>query len=156
MKKLVLIITTAFVAGLFAMGQAGASGYGYGGHEKTSAGGSAALEKTSESTAVVPALNDTQIRELQKILTNKGYDIGAIDGVLGGKTMVAIRDFQKSKALAVTGIPDKETLRALAPDAKTQEFFGLAPEFGGKEMNIKPPEVPKNSPEGTTKSIERY
>jgi peptidoglycan hydrolase-like protein with peptidoglycan-binding domain len=69
----------------------------------------------------------------------------------------AIREFQKAEGLTVTGIPDQETLRSLVTDAKTQEFFGLAPEFGEKEQGMEPkPEESKGTPEGTSKPMDRY
>jgi peptidoglycan hydrolase-like protein with peptidoglycan-binding domain len=75
---------------------------------------------------------------LQKILTEKGYNAGTVDGIIGPNTQQALRGFQESQGLAATGKPDQDTLQALAPDARTQEIFGLSPEFGEDSMQQAP------------------
>jgi peptidoglycan hydrolase-like protein with peptidoglycan-binding domain len=143
MKKIILITTMAFIAGLFTVGQGLGSGdYGSG---KTSEESSAQVEETGKHEMAAVSLDSKQISELQRILSDKGYEVGAIDGVIGESTEKALRDFQTANELAVTGNPDKETLRALAPDAETQEFFGLSPEFGEKEMEHEKPVEEKGS-----------
>jgi peptidoglycan hydrolase-like protein with peptidoglycan-binding domain len=89
-------------------------------------------------------LNRSQVQEMQRILSQKGFDPGDVDGYIGPDTQEAIREFQRSEGLAVTGNPNEQTLRALAPPEK-HEFFGLAPEFEGETQH----------PEGT-RSMERY
>src|SRR3989339_953267 len=49
------------------------------------------------------------VKQIQIALQNAGYDMGKIDGVMGGKTRSAVRDFQKANSLKVTGKVDKET-----------------------------------------------
>jgi peptidoglycan hydrolase-like protein with peptidoglycan-binding domain len=75
-------------------------------------------------------LSSEQIQEMQQLLSQQGYEIGSINGVVGRDTIDAIREFQASEGLAVTGMHNLETLRALAPESDQQEFFGLSPEFG--------------------------
>jgi peptidoglycan hydrolase-like protein with peptidoglycan-binding domain len=153
MRHIVLITTVAFIAGLFAVGQGlGAGEYEHG---KASGGGSAQMEETQQQRMAAHSLDNNQVRELQKILKGKGFDAGAVDGILGPRTQQALRDFQKSEGLTASGNPDKATLQALATDAKTQEVFGLSPEFGEKEMQQKQPQEQKMAPEGT-KPTERY
>lgn len=50
---------------------------------------------------------------IQRGLQERGYDVGAIDGVIGTKTETAIRDFQRRRGLAVTGVATAEILAAL-------------------------------------------
>lgn len=50
---------------------------------------------------------------LQEGLTAAGFDTGGADGVVGPNTETAIRDYQRSRGLPVTGVPSLELLRAL-------------------------------------------
>ncbi len=52
--------------------------------------------------------------ELQKALKAKGFDPGAIDGVMGRDTIAAIRAFQAANGLEVDGIAGKDTRAKLA------------------------------------------
>jgi peptidoglycan hydrolase-like protein with peptidoglycan-binding domain len=87
-------------------------------------------------------LTTDQIREIQLMLAVRGYDVGfdlsndlvgTMSGVLDENTKAAIRQFQQDQGLAITSVPDVETLRALAPSSDQQEFFGLSPEFGSTD-----------------------
>ena len=55
---------------------------------------------------------------LQKILTNLGYEPGAVDGVCGPKTQAAIRAFQADHKLPISGIPDSKTCATLRDKIK--------------------------------------
>jgi peptidoglycan hydrolase-like protein with peptidoglycan-binding domain len=46
---------------------------------------------------------------MQQALKDKGFDPGPIDGVLGPKTTTALKDYQKSENLAMTGTMDRDT-----------------------------------------------
>ncbi|MBN1575892.1 MAG: peptidoglycan-binding protein [Chitinispirillaceae bacterium] len=52
-------------------------------------------------------------KEIQKKLRSKGYYKGKIDGVLGRRTVIAIKRLQKDRGIEETGILDKKTERAL-------------------------------------------
>ncbi len=52
-------------------------------------------------------------REIQQHLKSLGYPIERMDGVIGGGTRVAIRDFQRRSGQPVDGEPDEALLRAL-------------------------------------------
>lgn len=49
------------------------------------------------------------VKELQQVLKAKGYDVGAIDGVFGAKTLAAVKAFQTNNGLTVDGIVGKNT-----------------------------------------------
>jgi len=50
---------------------------------------------------------------VQKRLTALGYDCGSVDGVFGPKTTAAVRGWQGSRGLPVTGVADRAVLEAL-------------------------------------------
>ncbi|MFZ4607316.1 MAG: peptidoglycan-binding domain-containing protein [Caulobacter sp.] len=50
---------------------------------------------------------------MQIALIMKGYDPGAADGQLGGKTTAALKAFQTDSNLPATGYLDVDTLRRL-------------------------------------------
>jgi hyperosmotically inducible protein len=49
----------------------------------------------------------------QQALKDKGFDPGPIDGVMGLKTVSALKDYQKSENLAMTGRMDRDTTAKL-------------------------------------------
>ena len=54
-----------------------------------------------------------QKKEIQRQLRRKGYDVQVIDGMIGPKTIGAIRSFQKSRGMAPDGYPSQQLLKAL-------------------------------------------
>ena len=52
-------------------------------------------------------------QDVQKILLDRGYDPGPVDGILGERTRRALRGFQRAQNLPVTGRPDRRTRAAL-------------------------------------------
>jgi peptidoglycan hydrolase-like protein with peptidoglycan-binding domain len=58
-------------------------------------------------------LSEDHIKEVQRALEAKGYDVGEVDGELGSKTERALRKFQKAQRLPVTGQIDRATLARL-------------------------------------------
>jgi curli biogenesis system outer membrane secretion channel CsgG len=61
-----------------------------------------------------PSAAQLNVKEAQDRLIRLGYKLGTPDGVMGRATVAALREFQKSLKLAVTGILDEATVRALA------------------------------------------
>lgn len=53
------------------------------------------------------------IRAVQAKLTQRGFDAGPADGLMGPRTRTAIRNFQSSEAMQVTGAVDRSLLVAL-------------------------------------------
>ena len=63
--------------------------------------------------------NPAQVRATQLALTALGYNIGSADGALGPDTATAIRDYQSSQSLAVTGSITPELIENL--NARAQQ-----------------------------------
>ena len=57
-----------------------------------------------------------RVRAAQQVLQQKGHYTGAIDGIAGPQTVTALREFQKSEGLEVTGELDEETWQRLGID----------------------------------------
>jgi len=77
-------------------------------------------------------------KKVQQSLIDKGYDAGPVDGVLGSRTRAAIRQYQASEKLAVTGRLDAETAGKLGvgPESIGGSFKGAGQEVGqgGQEL----------------------
>jgi peptidoglycan hydrolase-like protein with peptidoglycan-binding domain len=58
-------------------------------------------------------LSESQIRQVQQALDQKGFHAGRADGKLGPETKDALSQFQKKQGLQATGEPDDQTLAAL-------------------------------------------
>ena len=54
-----------------------------------------------------------QVKSAQKALQDKGMDPGPIDGVMGPKTMAALKAFQKDQTLTESGKLDDQTREKL-------------------------------------------
>jgi len=74
----------------------------------------------SEATAVKSTAQEIEmpsgkelVLEAQKILTQKGYNPGIADGILGQNTAKAVRKYQSDQRLAETGEIDKPTYLSL-------------------------------------------
>jgi peptidoglycan hydrolase-like protein with peptidoglycan-binding domain len=84
--------------------------------------------------AVAPSSSDNSpVMEAQRLLTERGYAPGPIDGLMGNRTREALNRFQSDKDLPVTGKPDAQTLSALRspapssapPTSENTEGFAL-------------------------------
>jgi peptidoglycan hydrolase-like protein with peptidoglycan-binding domain len=78
------------------------------------------------------AADSGDIKKVQETLRDKGYEPGQIDGVLGPQTREAIRQYQKSENLPVTGRLDAETAGKLGvgPESIGGSFKGAGQEVG--------------------------
>jgi Putative peptidoglycan binding domain len=54
-----------------------------------------------------------QVKAMQKALQDKGMDPGPIDGIMGPKTMAALKAFQKDQKLSESGRLDDQTREKL-------------------------------------------
>lgn len=61
-----------------------------------------------------PQLSVDDMKALQTILEQRGYDVGKIDGVLGSGTREAVRQEQKRLGLPIDGWPTQELLAKLS------------------------------------------
>lgn len=155
MKRLILISSLATLACLFVAGQAVSAGnqttrmgmsnsgktsgmMGDGNHGRVMDDGNhgrvmddgkhgRVMDDGKHNGMMSRNLNAEQIREAQRLLNQHGLKAGMADGIYGKQTRTAIRNFQKSKKLTITGSLDSQTLRALAPTTEKQDFFGLSP-----------------------------
>jgi peptidoglycan hydrolase-like protein with peptidoglycan-binding domain len=82
------------------------------GHGTSGSTGSMSGSTGSMSGAASNA-NADQVRQVQEALKAQGHDPGPIDGTMGAQTQEALRAFQKSKDLPVTGQLDSETIDKL-------------------------------------------
>ena len=84
------------------------------------------------------AASSDDIKKVQQSLTDKGYDAGPVDGVLGSRTRAALRQYQASEKLTVTGRLDAETAGKLGvgPESIGGSFKGAGQEVGqgGQEL----------------------
>jgi len=102
----------------------GAAAGGYAGHYETKPGGLASANpaygprandhasNTASNTANTSESSAT-VRDAQQALNDRGYSVGAVDGVYGPNTEQAVRDFQRAQGLDQTGQLDARTLAAL-------------------------------------------
>lgn len=58
-------------------------------------------------------LNGDQMKDLQRKLAARGYDVGAVDGILGAGTRSAVRDVQRELGLPADAWPTAELLMLL-------------------------------------------
>ncbi|MBR5298535.1 MAG: peptidoglycan-binding protein, partial [Parabacteroides sp.] len=57
--------------------------------------------------------NGDDVKALQKLLNEKGFTCGSVDGDFGKNTKAAVKEFQKAKKLTKDGIAGKNTITAL-------------------------------------------
>jgi peptidoglycan hydrolase-like protein with peptidoglycan-binding domain len=88
----------------------------------------------ASGTAAGGALNlgGDQVRQAQKVLKEKGFDVGEVDGVLGPRTRKALIAFQRQQRLEASGQIDQQTASALGilngPGARTSGQSGTGPQ----------------------------
>jgi peptidoglycan hydrolase-like protein with peptidoglycan-binding domain len=89
-------------------------------------------------TPSASAASSEDIRKVQKSLSDKGYNAGPVDGVLGSRTRAGIRQYQASEQMKVTGRLDVETAGKLGvgPESIGGSFKGAGQEVGqgGQEL----------------------
>jgi lytic murein transglycosylase len=61
----------------------------------------------------IPGLSSDEMRELQSLLTKRGFDVGRIDGILGVKSRQAVRQMQIKFKLPADSWPTAELLARL-------------------------------------------
>lgn len=62
---------------------------------------------------VVAQRSSEQIRSVQRILTEQGYNPGPVDGMMGKRTRISLQQYQRDYDLPVSGRVDEATLNSL-------------------------------------------
>jgi lytic murein transglycosylase len=73
----------------------------------------AGAPRVSAGRGEVASLDMKDTRELQQLLSRRGYQVGKIDGILGAQTRSAVKDVQKKFGLPADSYPDDELLERL-------------------------------------------
>jgi peptidoglycan hydrolase-like protein with peptidoglycan-binding domain len=66
------------------------------------------------------------VRQVQKILSDRGFRTGGIDGKMGPQTQAALVNFQRAEKLQPTGKLDNPTLAALGVQKGGEQKYGPA------------------------------
>lgn len=61
----------------------------------------------------IPLLSIDEAKQVQRILTKRGYDVGKIDGIIGAKTRSAVKEMQIKYGLPADSFPTPELLSRL-------------------------------------------
>jgi peptidoglycan hydrolase-like protein with peptidoglycan-binding domain len=65
-----------------------------------------------------------QTRNIQQALSQRGYDVGPVDGIYGPQTRRAISQFQRDNNMDVTGRPNAQVANALNVETGTAQARG--------------------------------
>lgn len=79
---------------------------------QTSQAGSAGAA-TSATSGGQQAMSSDLVRDVQRGLASRGYEVGPQDGIYGDSTEQALRRFQRDQKLTASGQVDSQTLAAL-------------------------------------------
>lgn len=79
------------------------------------------MANTNISTKPRGARAGARMKEIQQCLKNANFYDGTVDGIKGGKTRKAIKDFQKANGLTADGLVGKKTWEALGKYAQASE-----------------------------------
>jgi membrane-bound lytic murein transglycosylase B len=64
-----------------------------------------------------PPLARADREEVQRLLTTLGYDVGGVDGLIGGRTQAALRAYQRANGLPADGYASQRLLERLRRSA---------------------------------------
>jgi len=95
-------------------------------------GGSSAQVNRGRNGGGSINLSREEIRELQIVLRDKGFDIGEPDGVMGTRTTKALISFQRQQGFRGTGQIDVETVTALGIKGNFSQQDGNQPSTTGQ------------------------
>lgn len=89
--------------------------YGQACAARTTFGGSSSSSTTTSASKSYYGLNDSgnEVKEIQEMLNQLGYDCGAADGIYGARTKLAVVKFQKAQGLSTDGLAGEATIAAL-------------------------------------------
>jgi formylglycine-generating enzyme required for sulfatase activity len=113
-----------------------------------------------EAARETAPLTRADIQHIQRQLQMAGLDPGAPNGVVGTKTRGALRQYQRSHGLPVTGLPDAATQRAMAEEEHYRqaqaEHRQSAPEGGprqGQDVRVAVGMAPAPASEAPRKTL---
>jgi peptidoglycan hydrolase-like protein with peptidoglycan-binding domain len=86
----------------------------------------AAAGIASASAAEALYVDAQTVRQVQKILNDRGFRTGGIDGQMGPQTQAALVNFQRAEKLQPTGKLDNKTLAALGVQKAGEQKYGPA------------------------------
>jgi peptidoglycan hydrolase-like protein with peptidoglycan-binding domain len=87
---------------------------------------------SGSSSSMSGQMSQDQIKKIQQALKDKGHDPGPIDGNMNSRTQEALRAFQKSQNITVTGTLDSSTAAALGVTAPSSSATGAGSSSSGK------------------------
>jgi len=93
------------------MGRSGPSAPGTGSMPSASGGSMSSTPKSG--TSMHGGAGSEQVKSVQQALQDKGMDPGPVDGIMGPKTMAALKAFQKDQQLTENGKLDDQTREKL-------------------------------------------
>jgi hypothetical protein len=126
-----IVFSSALVIGhsyAWSQSSSGTEPYGAGPEEKPRSGASGSPSSPSSgmsgsssstgsssmgSSSASGQWSNDDIKKVQQALKEKGYDPGAVDGVMSPRTQQALRQFQQAQKIQATGQLDSQTASAL-------------------------------------------
>ena len=69
--------------------------------------------KASRPSGDIGSLSAAEVKQLQTILSKKGYKVGKVDGIIGQQTRIAVKDVQQKLGMPANSYPTKELLAKL-------------------------------------------
>ena len=76
-------------------------------------GGHASHTHVGGACPYAVTVSRSKIKKVQKKLNNCGYNCGTADGVIGTRTIRALKNYQKDNGLTADGVIGKATLKSL-------------------------------------------
>ncbi|MGC9524785.1 MAG: GH25 family lysozyme [Limnospira sp.] len=92
--------------------------------------------------SILKGARGPKVETMQKLLKNRGFDPGIVDGIFGSGTEGALLEFQKAKAMTSDGIANLKTWVALMGQAEN-----FVPPEGEPEPEPEPKPEPEPEPE---------
>lgn len=81
-----------------------------------------------------------QVKMLQSLLTQAGYDCGKVDGIFGKKTTAALEAFQRMNGLPVDGVATENTFTALKIALDIQQIEQTEQTDGNADSDAQEPQ----------------
>jgi peptidoglycan hydrolase-like protein with peptidoglycan-binding domain len=111
---------------------------------------SGARLNTGGGSASALSLSEEEIRQVQMVLIQKGFDIGRPDGRLGPRTVRALTAFQRKQGFAATGRIDSQTITALGVSNASGAQGGATTGQGGAAHQQAPAQQNQGANQPTT------